>query len=113
MLRRAASREEAPGGLLGLFRLLLPVDQLGQLISQNLLGPVQLTALPLVHGVDLLQGQEGQHADALEDIRVPHVPPVLVELEGSGKDFPAFRVGKQYRVSKTRFLAWLDGENAA
>ena len=29
------------------------------------------------------------------------------------KDFPAFRVGKQYRVSKTRFLAWLDGENAA
>lgn len=29
------------------------------------------------------------------------------------KDFPAFRVGKQYRVSKTRFLAWLDGENVA
>ena len=25
------------------------------------------------------------------------------------KDFPAFRVGKQYRISKTRFLAWLDG----
>lgn len=29
------------------------------------------------------------------------------------KDFPAFRVGKQYRVSKVRFLAWLDRENAA
>ena len=29
------------------------------------------------------------------------------------KDFPALRVGKQYRVSKTRFLAWLDRENAA
>ncbi|WP_289227061.1 helix-turn-helix domain-containing protein [Parabacteroides goldsteinii] len=29
------------------------------------------------------------------------------------KDFPAFRVGKQYRISKTRFLAWLDGESAA
>ena len=29
------------------------------------------------------------------------------------KDFPAFRVGKQYRVSKTRFLAWLDGESVA
>ena len=29
------------------------------------------------------------------------------------KDFPAFRVGKQYRISKTRFLAWLDGERAA
>ena len=29
------------------------------------------------------------------------------------KDFPAFRVGKQYRVSKTRFLVWLDGDKAA
>lgn len=29
------------------------------------------------------------------------------------KDLPAFRVGKQYRISKTRFLAWLDGESAA
>lgn len=29
------------------------------------------------------------------------------------KDFPAFRVGNQYRISKTRFLAWLDGESAA
>lgn len=29
------------------------------------------------------------------------------------KDFPAFRVGKQYRISKTRFLAWLDGDSAA
>lgn len=29
------------------------------------------------------------------------------------KDFPAFRVGKQYRISKTKFLAWLDGESAA
>ena len=29
------------------------------------------------------------------------------------KVFPAFRVGKQYRISKTRFLAWLDGESAA
>lgn len=24
------------------------------------------------------------------------------------KDFPAFRVGKQYRVSREKFLAWLD-----
>lgn len=29
------------------------------------------------------------------------------------KDFPAFRVGKQYRVSKEKFLAWLGGRNAA
>jgi len=27
--------------------------------------------------------------------------------------FPAFKVGKQYRVSKKRFLAWLDGNDAA
>ena len=24
------------------------------------------------------------------------------------KDFPAFRVGKQYRVNREKFLAWLD-----
>lgn len=29
------------------------------------------------------------------------------------KDFPAFRVGKQYRVSKARFLVWLDRDKAA
>lgn len=27
--------------------------------------------------------------------------------------FPAFRVGKQYRVSWERFLTWLDSETAA
>lgn len=27
--------------------------------------------------------------------------------------FPAFRVGKQYRVSRERFLTWLDSETAA
>ena len=29
------------------------------------------------------------------------------------KGFPAFRVGKQYRVSRVRFLTWLDSETAA
>ena len=29
------------------------------------------------------------------------------------KCFPAFRVGKQYRVSRERFLTWLDSETAA
>ena len=28
------------------------------------------------------------------------------------KDFPAFRIGKQYRVSRERFVAWLNGEAA-
>ena len=29
------------------------------------------------------------------------------------KGFPAFRVGKQYRVSRERILTWLDSETAA
>lgn len=24
------------------------------------------------------------------------------------KDFPVFRLGRQYRISKSKFLAWLD-----
>lgn len=27
--------------------------------------------------------------------------------------FPMFRVGKQYRISRERFLKWLDGQAAA
>ena len=27
--------------------------------------------------------------------------------------FPVFKVGKQYRISKKKFLVWLDGDNAA
>ncbi len=38
----------------------------------------------MVHLVDLLQRQEGQHADALEHVGIAHVAPVLVELEGAG-----------------------------
>ena len=29
------------------------------------------------------------------------------------KSFPAFRAGKQYRVSREHFLTWLDSEKAA
>lgn len=28
------------------------------------------------------------------------------------KDFPILRVGKQYRVSRKRFLTWLEGQAA-
>lgn len=28
------------------------------------------------------------------------------------EDFPIFRVGKQYRVSRKRFLTWLEGQAA-
>ena len=60
------------------------MDQFGQLVGQNLLGGVELAALPLVHFVDLLQGQESQHPDAFEDVGVLDVPPVLVEVVGRG-----------------------------
>ena len=73
--------EQAAGSGLRLFGLLLTVDHLRQLVGQNLLGLVQLLTLPVVHLVDLLQRQEGQHTDALEHIRVADVAPVLVELE--------------------------------
>ena len=84
------------------------MDHLRQLVGQNLLGLVQLLALPVVHLVDLLQRQEGQHTDALENVRVADVAPVLVELErarlvgvkpdGVARSFAhllALRVGQQ------------------
>ena len=59
--------------------------------------------------------------------KVEELPLVLTPAEISGllliskntayellhsKDFPAFRIGKQYRVSRERFVAWLNGEAA-
>ena len=41
------------------------VDESCQFISQDLLRPIELAAFPLVHSVNLLQGKEGQHTDAL------------------------------------------------
>ena len=76
--------EQPPGRRLGLFSLLGAVDHLGQLIGQDLLGPVQLFALPVIHLVNLLQRQEGQHPDALEHVGVIHIAPVLIEFEGAG-----------------------------
>ena len=60
-------------------------------------------------------------------IKIEELPLVLTPAEISGllgisrntvyellhsKDFPAFRIGKQYRVSRARFMAWLNGEAA-
>ena len=59
--------------------------------------------------------------------KVEELPLVLTPAEISGllgisrntayellhsKDFPAFRIGKQYRVSRERFVTWLNGEAA-
>ena len=56
----------------------------GQFVGQDLLGGIELGALPLVHLVDLLEGQEGHHAQALENVSVADVSPVLVEIVGGG-----------------------------
>ena len=80
----AAAHKQGLGGSLGLGGLFLAVDQLGQLVGQDLLGGVQLGILPVSHGIDLLHGQEGQHADALQNVSILNIAPVLVELVGSG-----------------------------
>ena len=58
------------------------MDHVSQLPSQNLLGLVEVTALPLLHLGNLLHGQEGQQTDALENIGIVHIAPVLVEVIG-------------------------------
>ena len=60
------------------------MDQLRELKGQDLLGGIELRALPLVHLVDLLNGQEGEHPQAFEHIGVTHVAPVLVEVVRAG-----------------------------
>ena len=80
----AKKAQETARGLLGLLGFFFSVDQLGQLKGQDLLGGVQLCALPGVHLVDLFQRQEGEHPNALEHIVVAHIAPILVELVGRG-----------------------------
>ena len=58
------AREERASGVLGLDSLLFPMDHLRKFKGQDLLGRVQLCALPAVHPVNFLQGKEGQHTDA-------------------------------------------------
>ena len=83
-IRIRAAGEKGSRGSLGLLGLLLAVDEGGQLVGEDLLGTVQLGAFPLVHRIDLLEREEGQHADALEDVRVADIAPVLVELVRRG-----------------------------
>lgn len=80
----ASLGEQGLGRVLGLLRLLLAVNQLGQLKGQDLLGLVQLLILPGAHLVNLLQRQESEHPDALHYVGIIHIAPVLVEVEGIG-----------------------------
>ena len=60
------------------------MNQLRQLVGQDLLGIVELRTLPGGHLVDLLQGQEREHTDALQHVGIVDVAPVLEELKGAG-----------------------------
>ena len=85
MLRvHCSTAKQCTGCCLCLFSFFLAVDHAGQLVGQDLLGLVQALILPCAHLVDLLQRQEGEHPDALHDIGITHIAPVLVELEGAG-----------------------------
>ena len=54
--------------------------QSGQLVCEDFLCLVQLCAFPVIHRLDLLKRQEGQHTDALEHVRIVHIAPVLVKI---------------------------------
>ena len=60
------------------------MDECGELVGEDLLRAVELAALPLIHLVDLLERQECEHTDALQNILIAHVAPVLVEVVGRG-----------------------------
>ena len=60
------------------------MNESSQLVSENLLRAVELCALPAVHFVYLLKGQECKHSDALENVGIRYVSPVLIEIVGSG-----------------------------
>ena len=96
------------------------MDHFGQLIGKDLLGAVELAALPVIHLVDLRKRQEGEHPDALEHVGVGHVAPILVEVKGAGlvgvkphgvagglAHLVALRVGEQGDGHGVRILAEL------
>ena len=60
------------------------MHELGQLVREDILRLVELCALPGGHRLDLLDRKEGQHTDALHDVIVANVSPVLIEIKGRG-----------------------------
>ena len=75
--------KQAFGRRLRFFGGLLAVHHFRQFEGENLFGTVQLFSLPGIHLVNLLQRQEGEHADALHHIGVVYIAPVLVKLKGA------------------------------
>ena len=57
------------------------MDKGGKLVSKYLLGPVQLTAFPFVHLINLFKREERQHPNAFEHIGICDIAPVLVKIK--------------------------------
>ena len=62
-ISRIPAGKQLAGALLRFFRLFLAVNQFCQLVSQDFLLPDLTGFLPLIHLIDLLNRQEGQHAE--------------------------------------------------
>jgi len=80
----AAAGEQTASGFLSLVGLFLGMNKSGKLVSKDLLSLVQLAAFPAFHLLNLLKGQEGKHLEALDNVSVINVSPVLVEIVGAG-----------------------------
>ena len=57
------------------------MSPLCKLEREDLLCAVQLAAFPAFHLFNLVKRQERQHLDALQNVAVVYVSPVLVEIE--------------------------------
>ena len=80
MLTVATADEDRLCGCLCLLRLFLTMDEIGEGVCESLLCLIEVCALPLRHLLDLLDRDKGEQLQALDDIGVIDVSPVLVEL---------------------------------
>ena len=76
------SAKQRAGPFLGFFCFFFAMHYFCQFIGKNFLCPVQLASFPVGHLLNLFQRQEGEHPNALDHIRILHIPPILVEVEG-------------------------------
>ena len=60
------------------------MDELGDLVGENLLGFVDLAVLERTQTTNLVHRQEGQQTEALFDVLIVNIAPVLVEVVRAG-----------------------------
>ena len=84
MLAVTTADEDRLRCCLCLICLLLTMDELRKGMRESLLRLIEVCALPLRHLLDLLDRDEGKQLQALDDIGVIDVSPVLVELVRCG-----------------------------